>query len=152
VTDPIVADLRRELEKARAALIAAQAHLAAHAEMNAALHCADRVVYSPLHARVTNAVLGIDQALERTDRPNVPTLDPTSSDGPWAALVADLDRCRHGRHQGDDCADCGGRSIGNTRFEPGQPIAFDRYGRDIVVPDRDRKHDPSAWRREAHRG
>jgi hypothetical protein len=145
-TPETVTDLRRELEKARDALTAAELHLARHAEMNAALHVSDRVMHSPLHAKVQAAIVGIDHALARTDQPNVPTLDSRSPDGPWAALVADLDRCQHGRHQGDDCADCGGRSIGNARFEPGQPIGYDRHGRDIVVPNRADKHDPAAWR------
>jgi hypothetical protein len=63
----VITDLRRELEKARLALIDAQTHLASHAEMNAALHCSDRVMYSPLHAKVTSTIAGIDQALARTD-------------------------------------------------------------------------------------
>jgi hypothetical protein len=118
--DPTVTDLRRELEKgARLALIAAQSHLAAHAEANAALHCATTVMYSPLHARVTNAIQGVEQALERTDHPNVPTRNSQSPDSPWASLVADLDRCQHGRHRmGDACgpADaCTGTSAGNRR-------------------------------------
>lgn len=67
MTDPTVTDLRRELAKARDALAACETHLARHAEANAALHCADRVMYSPLHARVTAAIAGADHALERTD-------------------------------------------------------------------------------------
>jgi hypothetical protein len=66
MTDPTITDLRRELEKARLALVDAQSHLTAHAQMNAALHCANTVMYSPLHARVTNTIAGIEQALTRT--------------------------------------------------------------------------------------
>lgn len=147
MTDPTITDLRRELEKARAALIAAQTHLTAHAEMNAALHLAsDRVMYSPLHARVTSAIQGIEQALERTDHPRLPTLDHASPDGPWAALAADLDRCVHGRHEGDDCGSCGGTSRGNHRMRSGLVIGQDRHGNHIVMPDRAHKHDPAAWR------
>ena len=150
MSDPTVTDLRRELEKARLALIDAQSHLSAHAHMNAALHCATEVFYSPLHAKVTSAIAGIEHALARTDRPNLPTLDARSSDGPWAALVADLDRCQHGRHQGDPCgpADaCTGTSAGNPHLRPGAVIGYGLRGDQIVVPDRDSKHDPAAWRR-----
>lgn len=142
-----ITDLRRELEKARLALIDAQSHLSAHAQMNAALHCASEVFYSPLHAKVTSAIAGIEHALARTDRPKSPTLDHRSSDGPWAALVADLDRCEHGRHQGDACGDCGTESHGNPHLAPGQVIGYGLRGDRIVMPDRDTKHDLAAWRR-----
>jgi len=144
MTDPTVTDLRRELEKARAALNAAETHLARHAEMNAALHCAERVMYSPLHAKVSAAITGIDHALARTDS--------QPSDGVWAALVADLDRCQHGRHQGDPCGpadDCTGTSAGNPHMRPGQVIGYGLRRDPIVMPDRDSKHDPAAWRRTA---
>jgi hypothetical protein len=143
-----ITDLRRELEKARLALVDAQSHLTAHAQMNAALHCATEVFYSPLHAKVTAAIAGIEHALARTGR-LLPTLDPRSSDGVWAALVADLDRCQHGRHQGDACgpADaCTGTSVGNPHLRPGQTIGYGLRGDHIVMPDRDHKHDPAAWR------
>ncbi|MGW7636127.1 hypothetical protein [Streptomyces decoyicus] len=146
MSDSTIADLRRELDKARLALADTQAHLTAHAQMNAALHCASDVFYSPLHAKVTAAIAGIDHALERTDQPNAPTLNHQSSDGPWAALVADLDRCRHGRHEGDDCGSCGSRSLGNPHLLRGHVIGYGMRGERIVRPDRDRKHDPAAWR------
>ena len=145
MTDPTVTDLRRELAKAREALAAAETHLARHAEMNAALHCAADVFYSPLHAKVAAALTGVDRALERTEPgPSLPSLNP---DNPWAALAADLDRCQHGRHQGDSCGDCGIDSHGNPHLTPGQVIGYGRYGDRIVMPDRDSKHDPAAWRR-----
>lgn len=148
MTDPVVIDLRRELEKARLALIDAQSHLAAHAEMNAALHCATTVMYSPLHAKVTAAIQGIEHALTRTEPgPNLSTLDSRSSDGTWAAILADLDRCQHGRHQGDDCGGtCGYRSKGNPHLPTGTVIGYGLRGDQIVMPDRDHKHDPAAWR------
>ena len=145
MTDPTITDLRRELEKARHALIDAQTH-ASHAEMNAALHCATTVMYSPLHAKVTAAIGQIEHALKRTEQQSAPTLDSRSSDGPWAALVADLDRCMHGRHQGDDCGSCNGPSKGNHILRPGAVIGYGLYGEAIVMPNRDHKHDPTAWR------
>ncbi|MFJ7998956.1 hypothetical protein ACIQ7D_17670 [Streptomyces sp. NPDC096310] len=146
-SDPTITDLRRELEKARAALIDAQSHLSAHAQMNAALHCATEVFHSPLHAKVTAAIAGIEHALARTNK--LPTLDSQSPDGVWSALVADLDRCQHGRHQGDACgpADaCTGTSAGNPHLRPGTVIGYGLRGDHIVMPDRKRKHDPTAWR------
>jgi hypothetical protein len=151
VTDPTITDLRRELEKARDALAAAEVHLARHAEMNAALHCAERVMYSPLHAKVTAAIAGIEHALARTERPVTETLAMRSL-GDTAALVkilTDLDRCQHGRHHGDPCgpADaCTGTSAGNPHLPPGMVIGYGLRGDHIVMPDRAHKHDPAAWR------
>lgn len=146
MTDPTVTDLRRELTKAREALAATETHLARQSEANAALHCAERVMYSPLHAKVATALHGIDHALDRTRPARVPTLDSRSPDGPWAALAADLDRCRHGRHEGDDCGECGGNSRGNPYLPPGQVMGYDRYGDHVAMPDREHKHDVRAWR------
>lgn len=67
MSDPIIADLCRELEKARITLIDTQTHLAHHAEANAALHCSTTVLYSPLHAKVTAAIQQIEHALQRTE-------------------------------------------------------------------------------------
>lgn len=149
MTDPVITDLRRELEKARHSLVAAQSHLAAHAEMNAALHCATAVMHSPLHAVVTASIQQIEHALTRTEPVIVPTLDHRSAEGSWAALVADLDRCQHGRHQGDACgpADaCTGTSAGNPHLRPGTVIGYGLRGDRIIMPLRDDKHDPAAWR------
>lgn len=51
----IQADLIRELEKAHEALHWAEKHLCASNEANAALHCNERVFYSPLTTQVHNA-------------------------------------------------------------------------------------------------
>ena len=64
-----IADLRRELEKAHDTLEVVQRHLAAVAEGNAALHCADRVIYSPLYAKVESTIGGINIALRASDPP-----------------------------------------------------------------------------------
>lgn len=61
-------------------------------------------------------------------------------------LLQDLDRCEHGRHEGDACNDCpDGRSVGNPQLPTGSHIGYDISRRRIVVPPRDRKHDPAAW-------
>jgi hypothetical protein len=150
VTDPTITDLRRELEKARLALIDAQSHLSAHAQMNAALHCATEVFYSPLHAKVTAAIAGIEHALTRT-QPSVTAWANEHSDRncPWRTLLSDLDRCQHGRHEGDACGpadSCTGTSAGNPHLRPGQVIGYGLRRDHIVMPGRDHKHDLAAWR------
>ena len=151
MTDPTITDLRRELEKAQIALIAALKHLGAHAEMNAALHCAERVMYSPLHAKIESTIDGIDHALARTEKPVTETLAGRSlaDTAGLVKILTDLDRCQHGRHQGDPCGpadDCTGTSAGNPHLRPGATIGYGLRGDRIVMPDRDYKHDPAAWR------
>ncbi|MFE3429865.1 hypothetical protein [Streptomyces sp. NPDC059171] len=139
-----ITDLRRELAKAHDALMDVEVHLARHAEMNAALHCSERVMYSPLHAKVDVAIHGIKHALARTEH-----VTDQDRDGGWDALVWDLDRCQHGRHQGDACGpadDCNGTSAGNPHLRPGAVIGYGMRRDPIVMPDRDHKHDPNAWR------
>jgi hypothetical protein len=150
-SDPTVIDLRRELEKARAALIDAQSHLSAHAQMNAALHCASDVFYAPLHAKVTAAIVGIEHALNRTQFVVTASAAklPIEETADLVKILTDLDRCQHGRHQGDACgpADaCTGTSAGNPHLRPGAVIGYSLRGDPIVMPDRDHKHDPAAWR------
>ncbi|MYU24502.1 hypothetical protein [Streptomyces sp. SID8352] len=158
--NPTIIDLRRELEKARLTLVDAQSHLSAHAQMNAALHCASEVFYSPLHAKVTAAIAGIEHALERTQEAVTATaLKPPAGhhDGtcPWIGILIDLDRCQHGRHQGDACGPdgaCTGASAGNPHLRPGAVIGYSLRRDPIVMPDRDHKHDPAAWRGRARGG
>ncbi|EFL29443.1 hypothetical protein SSOG_09157 [Streptomyces himastatinicus ATCC 53653] len=67
MTGPTVTDLRRELAKAEDALSGCLLYLSRHAQGNAALHCSERVMYSPLHAKVEAAITGIVHALKRTE-------------------------------------------------------------------------------------
>lgn len=145
-TDTVL-DLRRELEKARLALIAAQSHLASHAEANAALHCATTVMYSPLHATVTAAIGQIEHALLRTERAlAAPPSEEQRRTDALAAVLLDLDRCEHGRHAADECYGCpGGHSTGNQFLPPGTVLAQGVRG-PIVVPANADRHDPAAWR------
>ncbi|MGW0312051.1 hypothetical protein [Streptomyces flavidovirens] len=155
MTDPVIADLRRELEKARDALAAVERPLARHAEMNAALHCAERVMYSPLHAKVTAAMNGIDHTLARTepDPDDGEASADSRRDSALASVLIGLDRCVHGRHEGDDCGDtCGYRSQGNPHLRPGSVIGYGMRGDQIVMPSRDDKHNPAAWRRPTPTG
>lgn len=72
----------------------------------------------------------------------------TSNDN-LARVLMDLDRCEHGRHEGDACFDCpDGTSVGNPRFPTGERIGTRLYGQPIVVPPRGRRNDPAAWRGE----
>lgn len=150
MTDPTITDLRRELAKAENTLIACLLHLTRHAEMNAALHCSERVMYSPLHAKVEATIDGIAHARMRTEEPADGTFARSLADTQGLVKVlTDLDRCQHGRHHGDPCGpadDCTGTSAGNPHLRPGQVIGYGLRGDPIVMPDRDHKHDPDAWR------
>lgn len=153
MSDPTILDLRRELQKTRDVLVAAQTHLAAHAESNAALHCATTVMYSPLHARVTAAIAGADSALNRTApalavEPGADLASSVERDIKMqlSDVLLNLDRCAHGRHEGDVCGDCGVLSCGNPHMPAGNIIGYDIHGQPIVMPDREHKHDPAAWR------
>lgn len=65
-------------------------------------------------------------------------------------VLADLDRCEHGRHGGDACFSCpDGVSPGNPHMQPGQVIGYGLDGVEIVVPDQARKYNPSNWYRRA---
>ncbi|WP_309049063.1 hypothetical protein [Streptomyces sp.] len=148
--DPTVIDLRRELAKAEETLIACLRHLSSHAEMNAALHCSERVMYSPLHAKVEATIDGLARARMRTDEPADNTMARSLMDTQdLVKILTDLDRCQHGRHQGDPCGpadDCDGTSAGNPHLRPGDVIGYGVRGDRIVMPERDDKHDPAAWR------
>ena len=150
MTDPTITDLRRELAKAEDTLIVCLRHLTSHAEMNAALHCSERVMYSPLHAKVEATIDGIAHARLRTEEPADGSMARSLADTQdLVRILTDLDRCQHGRHQGDPCGpadDCNGTSTGNPHLRPGQVIGYDLRGEQIVMPDRDHKHDPAAWR------
>jgi hypothetical protein len=61
-------------------------------------------------------------------------------------VLADLDRCEHGRHQGDQCFSCpDGLSPGNPHLRPGQTIGYGLDGVPIVVPTRARKYNAANW-------
>jgi hypothetical protein len=148
MTDPTITDLRRELEKARYALVDAQSHLSAHAHMNAALHCATEVFFSPLHAKVTAAIQGIEHALTRTE-PNEEQQEDYIT-RLIAGVLADLDRCEHGRHTADSCDGCPqGRSAGNPHLTIGQQIGYGMRGDGIYVPHPEDRWVPEAWRRQS---
>lgn len=73
-------------------------------------------------------------------------------------LVSDLDRCPHGRHEGDTCSwgpgdgafdgHCpGGVSLGNPLLPPGRIIGVD-YSRSFMIRvpvDRHDRHDARGW-------
>ncbi len=56
-------DLIRELDKATEALSWAEKHLTRENEANAALHCNERVFYSPLTTQVHNALESLERVL-----------------------------------------------------------------------------------------
>lgn len=94
----------------------------------------------------------------------LPTFRAGDRDSRLAAVLADLDRCPHGRHQGDACAGwrgpgpydggCqGGRSLGNPYLIPGALIGYGIGGEEdpIVVPAEDTDRMDAAQWRPAHR-
>jgi hypothetical protein len=65
------------------------------------------------------------------------------------ALLSDLSRSEHGRHEGDaEFQTEGGRSLGNKLLTTGQHVGHDIAGRRIVVPEPRRRSDPEAWYEE----
>ena len=64
-------------------------------------------------------------------------------DAAFARMVSDLDRCEHGRHEGDVCGSCGGPSVGNLLL--GDPIGFTMGGKPYRMPPWRERFDPAAW-------
>lgn len=65
-----------------------------------------------------------------------------------ATILSDLDRCQHGRHEGDVCggvSGCNGPSRGNPHMQTGDIIGFTLSAEPIVFPRREDRHDPDAW-------
>ncbi len=65
----------------------------------------------------------------------------------FQSLVLDLDRNPNGRHEGD--ADVGsptGISQGNPKLLTGDVVGYGIGGHPILMPPRDKRHDPTAWR------
>lgn len=64
-----------------------------------------------------------------------------------ARILTDLDRCAHGRHQGDPCVGCPeGVSPGNPHLVPGDVIGYDIAGDPYIVPLQRPLADPAGWR------
>ena len=59
----------------------------------------------------------------------------TGPSGAW--MPSDLDRCEHGRHEGDVCTfpngGCGGVSHGNPHMDEHRVIGYMLDGRPIIV-------------------
>jgi hypothetical protein len=52
----------------------------------------------------------------------------------YRAMWSDLDRCEHGRHEGDVCSTCGGPSHGNPRLADDRIVGFSLSAAPLVVP------------------
>lgn len=64
----------------------------------------------------------------------------------FRSLLLDLDRCEHGRHEGDNCTGCAGPSHGNPLLvSQGRQVGFTLDGASIVVPQREQRHVHEAW-------
>lgn len=78
--------------------------------------------------------------------------DVTVRQGALLNVLHDLDRCQHGRHEGDDCSGCGGPSRGNPCADNRglyavRQIGYTLAGTPICVPERGHTQDPDAWTR-----
>lgn len=61
-------------------------------------------------------------------------------------MLTDLDRCMHGRHEGDRCFDCpGGASNGNPHIREGHVVGYSIDGKPYVMPPRGQRHKAAAW-------
>jgi hypothetical protein len=64
-------------------------------------------------------------------------------------ILSDMDRCEHGRHEGDDCFGCGGPSVGNMFVVKGARIGTTLSGSPILIPDPDEarsdRSDATLW-------
>lgn len=67
---------------------------------------------------------------------------------PWAAMVSDLDRSAHGRHEGDvQSGSPTGRSEGNPHLPVGTVLGYSLDGTwTYIVPPRENRYDPDAWK------
>lgn len=77
-------------------------------------------------------------------------------------FLADLDRCPHGRHEGDTCSGwqpggddyhrgCrGGWSLGNPYLKTGQVAGYGLGAKPYVMPPRGERHKLSAWTDHDH--
>lgn len=172
-TDP--SDLARTAyDRVRHALRWALRYHEGRAEMNAAEHCeepADR----PLLAALRDAASALTAHLRPETLSNlreIPAAGPAKtltwreayerelvrarSLDVWHTMLMDLDRCEHGRHEGDVCSGCGGPSLGNPILIGAHPrpdvfpaivrqVGYSIDGRPLLVPSRESKHNPDAW-------
>lgn len=102
-----------------------------------------------------NAALGISPQLRaEVDAQSGRRADNAAHMVAGYALLADLDRCPHGRHDTDPCLACpGGQSVGNPHNPPGSILGYDLYGHTIAVPvdPADRAY-PDRWHQVGEHG
>ena len=62
-------------------------------------------------------------------------------------MAYDMDRCEHGRHEGDPCFGCpGGYSKGNPHLKVGEPFAYGLSGLiQYVLPPREKRLAVENW-------
>ncbi|MGW0795967.1 hypothetical protein [Streptomyces sp. NPDC002692] len=144
-TDPAITQLRDALEAAQVTLRTVGTYLEARDVVAATLAGLEQVPMSPLTARVEEAITGIDAAL-------VATAPGEEQHGDYVArllarVMADIDRCQHGRHTADPCGDCpGGKSAGNPLLWTGQHIGYGMNREPLYVPLTADRYKPEAWR------
>lgn len=143
-------DVIRELTKIRDALASVEEHLMRKNESNAAAHMNPKVLYWPLtqaamaaHKSVLTLIEDMPPRTMIVNNENTPGYQRIEG---LAAVLANLDRCEHGRHEYDACFDCPeGISTGNPRFGTGERIGTTVRGCPIHVPPRGFRHIPEKW-------
>jgi hypothetical protein len=63
----------------------------------------------------------------------------------YRSLLSDLDRCEHGRHEGDVCSGCHGDSHGNPHLEHGQVLGYSLGAKPYIVPEGRGFYDIDKW-------
>ncbi|MFI1535504.1 hypothetical protein [Streptomyces anandii] len=146
-TDPVITRLRAELTRARRALAESASYFSAQEQASAVLNCTNpETVQSPLHRFVASAIASVDDVLEDTSPGEEQHGNHVAR--LLAGIIADLDRCPHGRHHQDPCGRCsGGRSTGNPHLTAGQRIGYSIHGTPIYVPKPEDRYAPEAWRK-----
>lgn len=114
-------------------------------------------------------VLGPGTSMDMLTDADLGNLGLVRRDAAWVqraraleGVLLHLDRCEHGRHEGDECSGCEGPSAGNPVMRladreldspwerratlPLRTIGFDTHGNPIVVPDAEHLTDADAWR------
>ncbi|WP_141575907.1 hypothetical protein [Actinomadura sp. WMMA1423] len=146
-------DATRELARITQALQWASDHLTRLDESNAARQLASVVLYTPLTVAVQRAAQAAAKLREYLTELPV----DESAQRALAQIVADLDRCPHGRHEGDPCVGwtgpglytggCeGGISLGNPHLKTGDHLGYTYASNPYVMPERGRRNDPEAWK------
>ncbi|MFJ8006144.1 hypothetical protein [Streptomyces fagopyri] len=144
-TDPVITQLRDQLEAAQGALRTVGTYLEARDVAAATLAGHEQVRTSPLSTQVERAIADVGATLSATTPGEQQYGDHVAR--LLSRVMADIDRCKHGRHTADDCDGCpGGQSAGNPCLMTGQHIGYGMNREPLYVPLPADRYKPEAWR------